>query len=86
MRSSGWSGTGTVIVVGPCLFCMMTWLPRLLISLKLWAARMAQTCRPERTRSLPKRDLDLRHVELALESRFDLFGRGTVEKQVQCFP
>ena len=47
---------------------------------------MAQTCRPERTRNLPNRDLDLRHVEFALQSRLDFASRGAGEKQIQRFP
>lgn len=59
IRSCGWSGTGTVIVPPSIFLCMMQWLPRWRISLNPSDSRMRQTSRPERTRSLPNRYLDL---------------------------
>ena len=56
--SSEWSGTGTVVVVFPDRFCMMTWLPRWRTAENPSALRISQTSWPDSTRSLPNRDFD----------------------------
>ena len=72
IRSSGWSGMGTVLVDSPSCHCMTTWLPRRRTSTKPCLARMRQTSRPERVRSLPNLHVERRDVELALEALPDL--------------
>jgi len=46
---------------------------------------MRQTSWPERTRSLPNRDLEACHVELGVQSLLDLGWTGRLEKQLKCF-
>ena len=81
LRNSGCCGTGTVTVPAPSVFCMTTWLPRLLTSSNPCAARIRQTCRPERTRSLPNRNLDLGHVDLGAQAPLDFLGGGRLEEK-----
>ena len=59
---------GTVVVPCGSAFCIEIWLPRRLTSTKPWTARIRQTSRPERTRSLANRDLDVGHVDLAAKA------------------
>src|SRR5438094_10611867 len=61
------------------------WLPRLRTSTKACLNRIAQTSLPERTRSLPSRNLHLRDINLAVKALLYLFGRRTFEKQFQRF-
>ncbi len=58
------SGTGTVAVAPSMRRCMIAWLPRRRTSLKPCRARIAQTSRPDRTRSLANDRLNARHVKL----------------------
>ena len=80
MRNSEWSGVGTVTVRPASTFWTTTWLPHCLASTKPWEARMRQTSRPERTRSLPNGDLDLRHVDLSTKVPVDFLGGGRLEE------
>jgi hypothetical protein len=43
------------------IFCITTWLPLRRTSEKPCAARILQTSRPEKTRSLPNLDLEASH-------------------------
>ena len=81
MRNSLWSGTGTVTVPVPSSFCMTMWLPRLLTSTKPFEARIRQTSRPERTRSLPNRDLYMGHVDLVAPAPLDFLGGRRLEEE-----
>lgn len=47
---------------------------------------MAQASRPGSTRSLPKGDVDRRHVNFLVQTFLAFFGRGGFEKQLQGFP
>ena len=80
-RSSRWSGTGTVSVPSASAFCMAMWLPRRRTSTKPWAAKMRQASRPDRTRSLANRNLDLSYVDFASQAPVDLAGRRGLEEQ-----
>lgn len=75
-----WSGTGTVIVPSATFFCNTIWLPRLLTSIKPCWAKIAHTSFPERIRSLPNRDLDLRQINFSVESLLDFFRGGRFKK------
>jgi len=79
---SSWSGTGTVTVLPATRFCMTTWLPRLRTSTKPCSCKMAQTSAPESLRSLPKRDLDLRHVDFPVKPVSDLLLGRRLEEQL----
>lgn len=67
VRSSLWSGTGTVTVDSVNFNCMAIWLPRLLTSTKPCFASIWQTSRPERVRSLPNTDLQLSNINLVMK-------------------
>ena len=47
-------------------------------------SNIRQTSSPERTRSLPNRDLDLGYEHLAMEPTSDLALIGRLEKQAKC--
>ena len=80
-RISLWSGTGTVMVPGDNLFCIITWLPRCRTLLNPCFVMIAQTSLPERARSLPKSDLDLCHKHFAMKTFFYLLrGRRFKEE------
>ena len=80
VRSSRWSGTGTVVVRPPCVLCITMWLPRRLTSVKPWDSRTRQTSRPERGRSLANGNLDVGDIEFASGPALDfLGGRGLEE-------
>src|ERR1700678_230630 len=72
VRSSVWSGTGTVIVELSMRFCIMTWLPRLRTSTNPSRERITQTWRPDRTRSLPNLDLKTRNENFGAAAAFYL--------------
>ena len=74
MRNSEWSGTGTVIVPVGLVCCITTWLPRCRIRTNPFWERLAQTSRPESTRSLPNGDLETRDVDLLVQPRLDFLG------------
>ena len=75
IRTTLWSGTGTVVVPSADLRCMMMWLLRLRTSVKPCFLRIAQTSWPERMRSLAIRHLDPSDVDLPAQPLFD-FLRG----------
>ena len=66
---------GTVIVVVSKRFCMIRWLPRWRTAANPFCSRMRQISEPERTRSLPNRNLNLGHEDLVVKAPGD-FGRG----------
>jgi len=66
-------------------FCMITWLPRRRTSVKPLRARIWQTSRPERTRNLPKRNLEPGNEDLGVQAPLN-FGRvSRFEKQLNRF-
>lgn len=65
-RTAPWRGTGTVTVVPSSRFCIMRWLPRWRTARKPCTSRIWQISRPDRTRSLANRDLNLGHQHLAV--------------------
>src|SRR5438876_1903693 len=60
---------------------MTTWLPRRRTSTKPCLARMLQTSRPERVRSLPNLHVERCDVELALEALPDLTLARSLEEE-----
>jgi hypothetical protein len=62
--------------------CMMMWLPRLRTSTKPLAASLAQTARPERTRSLPNRHFQASHENLGVKTALDFRRVGRLEEQL----
>jgi hypothetical protein len=69
-----------VIVVSRVRFCMMRWLPRCRTATNPLCSRIWQTSSPERTRSLPNRNLDLGDEDLTVEAP-GYFGRvGRLEE------
>src|SRR5271156_486030 len=83
--TSGWLGTGTVIVESFARFCITTWLPRCRTSRNPCSARMAHTSRPESTRSLPNLDLKTRHEYFRVLPSLDLGRIRCLEKQLDSF-
>lgn len=81
MRSSAWSGTGTVMVVPATRFCITTWLPRRRTSTKPWPESSAQTSFPEKTRSLPNRDLQAGDEDLGVQSVLHLARFRALEEE-----
>ena len=79
--SSAWSGTGTVVVVLPDRCCMTMRLPRCRTTENPWPSRIWHTSRPERTRSLPNRDLDARDEHFAVQPSGNLGRIGGLEEQ-----
>lgn len=68
IRSSGWSGTGTVTVVCGSLLCITMWLPRRCTSTNPCRTRIAQTSLPESARSLPNGNFHSRDEHLLMEA------------------
>src|SRR5882672_7505280 len=60
---------------------MTMWLPRRLTSRKPCCCSIWQVSRPERTRSLPIRGLELRHEDVFPPPSFHLAGIGRLEEQ-----
>jgi hypothetical protein len=60
------------MVEGSAIFCITTWLPRCRTFWKPFRARMSQTSRPEKTRSLPNLDLELGYKNLRMLPSFNL--------------
>lgn len=83
--TSGWLGTGTVTVVSDVRFCITMWLPRCRTCANPFSARIWQTSRPDRTRSLPNGYLELGYVYLLMKSIPDLRRIGGLEEQLQGF-
>lgn len=52
---------------------------------KACLVRMEQTSRPESLRSLPKGDLQRRHVNFSIESLVDLSRMGALQEQLDSF-
>jgi len=84
MRSSLWSGTGTVTVDIDVFRCIAIWLPRFLTSTKPCFSRIWQTSFPERTRSLPNGYLHVCDIDLLMQSSLDFFWGGCFKKKFQC--
>ena len=74
---SSCSGTGTVTVRPSTSFCMATWLPRCRAVENPCCSKSRMSSLPEKTFSLPNRDLDARHEYLIVKARLDfgLIGR-----------
>jgi hypothetical protein len=85
IRSSEWSGTGTVIVLFSVFRCITTWLPLRRTSENPWRDKMAQTCRPEKTRSLPNFYLESRDKNFSVSSALDLTLVSGLQKQFNGF-
>jgi hypothetical protein len=66
------SGMGMVLVEPGIFFCMKIWLPFCLASAKPDRSRMPHTSRPDRTRSLPNRDLQSGNEDLIMKSIMNL--------------
>src|SRR3990172_8614306 len=65
---------------------MTTWLHRRRTSANPWPSRMRQTSRPERTRSLPMRDVEPGDEDLAPQVLLDLGGVRAFEEKLHRFP
>jgi hypothetical protein len=74
-----------VTVVSAKRFCIMAWLPRRRTSWNPYVSKIAQTCCPERLRSLPNRDLNLSYENLGMQTLLNLRGSRRLEKQCQSF-
>ena len=83
MRSSLWSGTGTVVVSPLAALCIRMWLPLRRTSENPCAASMAQTSRPDSTRSLANRHLDVRHIDFIVKPPLDFVGRCSLVKKLK---
>ena len=83
IRISSCCGTGTVIVDVPVRFCMTIWLPRWRTCSNPCCANNRHSSRPEKTRSLPNRDLDPRDEDLVVESCVDLFRVRCLEEELE---
>jgi hypothetical protein len=82
IRSSLWSGMGTVIVPPAVAFCMTMWLLRCRTRANPCRLRIAHASRPESLRNLPTANLDLGNEDLSAEAFLD-FRRGSAfEKQL----
>jgi len=62
-------------------FCMTTWLPRCRTLRKPCRARMPQTSRPDKTRSLPNLDLKARHKHFRMAPSLDLCGISRLKEE-----
>ena len=72
-------------VVFPVRLCMIRWLPRCRAAANRFRSRIWQTSSPERTRSLPNRNLDLRDEDLGAQTVAN-FGRvRSLEEQRKRF-
>jgi hypothetical protein len=69
-----------VTVLRPSVFCMMMWLPRRRTSTNPLLANIRQTSRPDRILSLANRDLNLRHVHLAVQPLLNLCRGSGLEE------
>lgn len=78
-----WSGTGIVVVPSGLRRCITRWLPRWRACSKPFAWRIAQTASPDRTASLPNRDLDMRNVHIATQALGHFRRIGALEEQLQ---
>jgi hypothetical protein len=84
IRSSAWSGTGTVIVVPAVRFCITMWLPFCRTSTKPFGS-ILQTSRPERTLSLPNLHLEPGDENFRMPSLLNLARVGSFKKQLDRF-
>jgi len=80
-RTGSWSGTGTVVVVVSKRFCMIRWLPRWRTAANPFCSRIRQTSEPERTRSLPNRNLNLSHEDFVAKTPGDFRRVGHFEEK-----
>jgi ABC-type metal ion transport system substrate-binding protein len=63
----------------------MIWLPRRRTSTNPCNARISQTSRPERTRSLPNADLNLRYENFAAHASLNFVARSAFKEQLKSF-
>ena len=82
IRSSLWSGTGTVTVVPASDFCITMWLPRRRTSTNPFSANSPHTSRPEAIRSLGNRDLNPGHVDFLVKAILNLLRRSRFEEKL----
>ena len=80
-RTGSCSGTGTVIVVSSQRFCMIRWLPFWRTGTNPFCSRMRQISKPERTQSLPNRELNLSYEHFSVESARDFGWAGCFEEE-----
>src|SRR5947209_1843553 len=73
------------MVVSSARFCIIRWLPRWRIATNPFPSRIRQTSSPERTRTLPNRNLNLRHENLTAETAGNFGWVGGLEEQRKCF-
>lgn len=66
------SGTGTETVLDSLRFCINLWLPFCRTLVNPCFCKIRQISSPERTRSLPNGNLNLRHKNFAVEAARDL--------------
>ena len=78
-------GIGTVVVVAPIFRCIIRWLPRWRTETNPFCSSIRHTSEPDRTRSLPNRNLNLRYKDFAVKSTGNLGFVGRLEKQRQRF-
>ena len=64
---------------------MIRWLPRWRTAANPFLSRIRQTSEPERTRSLPKQNLNLRHEDFLVKPSGDFGRRGCLEEQRERF-
>ena len=79
------AGHSTVTVVLFWHLWITIWLPVRRTSVKPLAASILQTSRPERTRSLPNRDLQTRHEDFIVHALLYLAGIGGFKEKLQRF-
>jgi hypothetical protein len=72
VRSSWWSGMGTVLVEPSIRSCITMWLPRRRTSTNPLSPRIRQTCRPESLSSLPNLEVEVGDIDLSMEALLDL--------------
>ena len=82
VRNALWSDTGTVVVSPPSTLCISMWLPRRRTSAKPCLARIAQTSRPDNTRSLANRHLDVGHIDFIMKPTLNVVGRSCLVKEL----
>ena len=72
-----------VVVVSPTLFCIIRWLPLWRTATNPFCSSIRQTCDPERTLSLPNRNLNLSDKDLIVEPASDLRRVRRLEEKGQ---
>ena len=85
IRSSGWFGTGTVIVVPSSFFCITMWLPCCRTSTNPFRLRIAHTSFPESARNLPNGNGNPGYVHFFVETLLDLVRRSGIKEKLKSF-